>query len=191
MPYTHDMQTSQVASSFAFTLTGVRNKPVRITKIKAVVDSREPLPEGTVYYAIPQGAVGREDFAIDFGSDDLDARVQNDDGVPTATHYLDHKTVTLAKNESIGFNVVAVAPFYGINLTYHLEITFDGGANLKIYDTAGHSFRIMSYPMRATRGYITVKDGPDNPDNTNYAIYPCTWPDECQHRALGDWPYKN
>ncbi len=85
---------------------------------------------------------------------------------------------------------MAVAPFYGINLTYHLEITFDGGTNLKIYDTAGHSFRIMSYPMRATRGYITVKDGPDNPDNTNYAIYPCTWPDECQHHALGDWPYK-
>lgn len=190
MPYTHDMQTSQVTTWFAFTITGLRNNPVRVTSIKAVIDAQRPPPAGTVFYAVPQGAAEKQDFAIDFGSPDLNARLQTAEGVPTSVHYLNTKTLTLAKGESIGFNAMIVAPFYGIDIDYHLEFAFDDNSTVNVRDANGKSFRIVSYPIQAKRGYITAKDGPDNPQVDNFAIYPCTWPTECRNNAFRNWPYE-
>jgi hypothetical protein len=190
MPYTHDFQTSQVTTWFAFTLTGMRTIPVRVTSIKAVIDAQRPPPVGSLYYAVPQGAAEKEDFAIDFGSTDLNALMQNDEGVPTASRYLSKKTVTLAKGESVGFNVMVVAPFYDIDIDYHLAVTFDDNSIVNVYDSNGKPFRIISYPSQVKRGYITAKDGPDNAESDNFAIYPCSWPKECRNNALGQWPYE-
>ncbi|WP_147378925.1 hypothetical protein [Mycobacteroides abscessus] len=190
MPYTHDFQTSQVTTWFAFTLTGIRNNPVRVTSIKAVIDAQRPPPAGTVFYAVPQGAADKEDFAIDFGSPDLNVRVQNDEGVPTAAHYLNTKTVTLSKGESIGFRAMIVAPFYDIDIDYHLEFSFDDSSIVRVYNSDGKPFRVISYPSQSKRGYITAKDGPDNSQADNFAIYPCTWPTECRNNVFGSWPYE-
>lgn len=190
MPYTHDFQTSQVTTWFAFTLTGMRTSPVRVTSIKAVIDAQRPSPAGSLYYAVPQGAAEKEDFAIDFGSTDLNALMQNDEGVPTTSHYLSKKTVTLAKGESIGFNVMVVAPFYDIDIDYHLAVTFDDNSIVSVYNSDGKPFRIISYPSQAKRGYITANDGPGNSESGDFAIYPCSWPKECRSNALRRWPYE-
>lgn len=190
MPFNHHSQTSQVSSLISFTLTGLHNNPVRITGIKAVIDAQRPPPAGTVYYAVPQGAGGKEDFAIDFGSPDLNARIQDDEGAPTTVHYLGKRTVTLSKGESVGFNAMMIAPFYGTDIDFHLAFSFDDKSTVNVYDSTGKPFRIVGYPSQAKRGYVTAKDGPEDPEARNYAIYPCTWPKECRSNALGEWPYE-
>lgn len=189
MPFNHHSQTSQVSSLISFTLTGLHNNPVRITGIKAVIDAQRPPPAGTVYYAVPQGAGGKEDFAIDFGSPDLNARIQDDEGAPTTVHYLSKRTVTLSKGESVGFNAMMIAPFYGTDIDFHLAFSFDDKSTVNVYDSTGKPFRIVGYPSQAKRGYVTAKDGPEDPEARNYGIYPCTWPKECRSNALGEWPY--
>lgn len=186
MPFTHHLQTSQVASTLAFDLTGLRSVGAHVTSIKAVVDSRAPTPTGTVYYAVPQGATGREDFAIDFGSDDLNARIQDDEGAPTPVHYLNKRLVTVTKGETVGFNAVVVAPFYGEEIRYHLEVAFDDGSFVEIRNNDGSPFRIVSYPQQAERGYVTANAGSDN-----WGIFPCDWPRQCQANALRNWPFEH
>lgn len=189
-PASHYSETEVSSGQYSFTLTGNHSTPVRITKIQAVIDARRPPPAGTVFYAVPQGAVGKEDFAIDLRSQDLNARVQDEDGWPTAKHYLDQKTVTLAKGESIGFNIMALAPFYDADIDYHLEITFDDESTVKVLNKEDKPFRMVSYPSRAARGYTIAKDGPDKDDLSNYGIFACSWPEQCRRNALGDWPFQ-
>lgn len=191
MPFTHDFQTSQVSSGLAFTITGNHNTPVRVTKIRAVIDDKQPPPSGTVFYAVPQGATDKQDFAIDFGSTDLDARMQNDDGVPMRVHYLDRKAITLNKGESVSFKVTTVAPIYGVNIAYHLELTFDNSSAVSVRSNSGKPFKIVSYPIVAQRGYITVADQNDGMDDEDFAIYPCSWPEQCRNNALGRWPFRD
>ncbi|WP_157931059.1 hypothetical protein [Mycobacteroides abscessus] len=190
MPFNHHSQTSQVSSRISFTLTGLHNNPVRITGIKAVIDAQRPPPAGTVYYAVPQGAGGKEDFAIDFSSPDLNARIQDEEGAPTTVHYLSKRTVTLSKGESVGFNAMMIAPFYGTDIDFHLTFSFDDKSTVNVYDSTGKPFRIVGYPFQVKRGYVTAKDGPEDPGLLNYGIYPCTWPKECRSNALREWPYE-
>lgn len=146
-----------VRSEFSFDLTGTHHTRTKVTRIRAVVDERRPVPTGTVYYAVPQGTLDKDLLAFDLGSPDLDARTQDFYGTPTHAHYLDAKVVDLGQHESIGFRAEVFAPLFGgHDIRYHLEISFTSGPPVAVYNEAGQPFRIVSYPTTAQRAYIAA-----------------------------------
>jgi hypothetical protein len=153
-----------VTSRLSFDLTGTHNTATRVAGIRAVIDGRQPVPAGTVYFAVPQGITSKEVIAFDLGSPDLNARVQDQDGAPTARHYLDEYAINLVRNESIGFIAVVFAPLYGEDIRYHLEIAFDAGPPVSVYNEVGMPFRIVGYPRTARRAYFAA--------STNHHAWP-------------------
>lgn len=147
-----------VTSTLSFDLTGTHHTATRIASIKAVIDERESVPRGTVYFAVPQGAIQKEKMAFDLSSPDLNARVQDCDGAPTSDQYLFSRTVTLVRGESIGFIAVVFAPLFGGAIRYHLEIEFDAGPPVAVYADDGSSFRIVGYPRTAERAYFAASE---------------------------------
>ena len=145
-----------VISRLSFDLTGTHRTATKIASIKAVIDYRGPVPRGTVYFAVPQGTTDKEEMAFDLGSLDLNARVQDGDGAPTSELYRFWRTTTLVRGESIGFIAVVFAPLYGEDIRYHLEIAFDAGPPVTVYDDDGSSFRIVGYPRTADRAYFAA-----------------------------------
>ena len=158
-----------VTSRLSFDLIGTHHTATRVADIRAVVDRRRPVPAGTVYFAVPQGITSKRVMAFDLGSPDLNARVQSEDGAPTARHYLDEYTIDLVRSESIGFIAVVFAPLYGEDIRYHLEIAFDAGPPLSVYNEVGEPFRIVGYPPAARRAYFAASTKhhpwPDYPHN--------------------------
>ena len=140
----------------SFDLTGIHRTATKITRIRAVIDEQRPVPTGTVYYAVPQGIGEKDIMVFDLGSPDLDARTQDEDRAPTWEHYIDKKVTTLAGGESIGFMADVLAPQFGADIRYHLEICFAAGPPVTIYNDAGTPFRIVGYPRTAQRAYIAA-----------------------------------
>jgi hypothetical protein len=145
-----------VRTWMSFDLTGIHRTATKITRIRAVIDEQRPVPTGTVYYAVPQGIGEKDIMVFDLGSPDLDARTQDEDRAPTWEHYIDKKVTTLAGGESIGFMADVLAPQFGADIRYHLEICFAAGPPVTIYNDAGTPFRIVGYPRTAQRAYIAA-----------------------------------
>jgi hypothetical protein len=153
--------------------------------MRAVIDERRSVGSGTVYYTVPQGDTAKGTPVFDLGSADLNARVQDQYGAPTAVHYVAARTLTVHMDETIGFRVTVFAPFFGYDTRYHFEIDFDTGPPVHVYADDGSPFRIVSYPTTAQRGYVTAGDGYDE-----WAVYPCAWPGQCVANAIGRWPFR-
>ena len=156
-----------VTSSFSFDLTGTHQSATRVASLKAVIDDRRPVPSGTVYFAVPQGSIRKDEVAFDLGSPDLNARVQDVDGAPTAHRYLDRYTINIVRRELVGFTAMVFAPLHGEDIRYHLEVTFDAGPPVSVYNEAGAPFRIVGYPRTAHRAYFAAstkhQDWPNYP----------------------------
>ncbi|OCB08089.1 hypothetical protein [Mycobacterium intracellulare] len=155
MPYRNRTNGADlVRSTLSFDLTGTHYTATRVASFKAVIDQRRPVPTGTVYFAAPQGGGAKGEVAFDLGSPDLNARVQDKYGAPTTRHYLDEYTYDLVRGESIGFIAAVFAPRYSDDIRYHLEIAFDAGPPISIYNETGEPFRIVGYPRTARRAYF-------------------------------------
>jgi hypothetical protein len=176
-------QATRADSYLKFTLTGTHNTPARIVSMTAVIDERQEPPTGTVFFAVRQGTTANDQLGFDFESNDLNARAF-ENGKLTADRYLDLHTVTLAKGESVGYFINTFAPIFGINIKYHIEVTFDSGPPLEIYDDGGKPFQIVSYPRTAQRGYTYGETGVNT-----LGLYPCSWPTQCMNNAQQPWPF--
>jgi hypothetical protein len=149
----------QVTSRLSFDLKGTHHTDTPITRIRAVIDARRPVPSGTVFYAAPQGTTQREGLAFDLGSSDLDAKVPDGEyGTPTARRYLAGRSVSMEMDKCVGFVAQIFAPLYDYEILYHLEITFAAGPPITIDDN-GKSFRIVGYPSSARRAYFSPTQG--------------------------------
>ncbi len=82
-----------------FTLTGLRNKPVRIRSMRAeLVGERRPAPRGTLVYWVPQGAAENPNLAFDLTSEtSAEAQAVAERGAPLGDFYFHTHTVTLPK----------------------------------------------------------------------------------------------
>lgn len=100
-----DHSRISIKHEISFTLTGLHNKPVRINSIRArIVGPRLPVPTGTFVYFIPQGSTKNPTLAIDISEgSQMEAEEVTDAGEPTGESYFRSNTVTLAKDESLGF----------------------------------------------------------------------------------------
>jgi hypothetical protein len=175
--------------SLKLTLTSMRENTARIVSIKAVIDEQKPAPGGTVFYAMPQGTTSNDELAFDFSSNDLEARAistsdaaNDDDHRELHDRYFDLHTVTLAKGESVGYRIDTFGPTFDKNIGFHIEVTFDSGPPLEVYDNGKKLFRFVSYPRTAQRAYTySFTDG-------HTGRYPCRWP-QCMNNALQAWPF--
>lgn len=158
-----------VNSRMSFDLIGTHHTPTRISSIQAVIDGRYPVPTGTVYFASPQGTGSKESFAFDLGSTDLHARIQDDHGLPTPEWFVNAKTTDLIRGETAGFIVEVFAPLFTDDIHYHLEITFDTGPTVAVYDHRGAPFRMIGYPTTAQRAYFAT-----SPQHQLWPNYPNT-----------------
>jgi hypothetical protein len=161
----------QVTSRLAFDLKGTHHSAALVTRIRAVIDARRPVPNGTVFYAAPQGTTERQGLAFDLGSPDLDARIPDIEyGTPTLRHYLADQSISLKSDESAGFVATIFAPFYDYEIFYHFLVNFTSGPPVTIDDN-GTPFRITGYPHAARRAYFSPSNGyqawPGYPDLVN------------------------
>lgn len=134
---------SFVYSRMSFDLIGTHHTRTRISSIQAVIDERYRAPNGTVYFASPQGTGDKETLAFDLGSTDLHARIQDDHGVPKPEWFVNAKTTDLIRGETVGFVAYVFAPLFSDDVRYHLEITFDNGPTVAVYDHRGAPFRMV------------------------------------------------
>lgn len=159
---------SFVYSRMSFDLIGTHHIRTRVSSITAVIDACYPVPNGTVYFAAPQGTADKEAFAFDLGSTNLHARVQDDYGLPTPELFVNVKTTDLIRGETVGFIAYVFAPRFSDDVHYHLEITFDTGPSVTVYDQGGIPFRIVGYPLTAQRAYFAASTAhepwPNYPD---------------------------
>ncbi|SKF78913.1 Uncharacterised protein [Mycobacteroides abscessus subsp. bolletii] len=158
-----------VKSLMSFDLIGTHHTRTRISSIQAVIDGRFPVPAGTVYFASPQGTGSKESFAFDLASTDLHARIQDDHGLPTPEWFVNAKTTDLIRGETVGFIVEVFAPLFTDDIHYHLEIAFDTGPTVAIYDHRGAPFRMIGYPTTAQRAYFAT-----SPQHELWPNYPNT-----------------
>lgn len=170
-------------TSVTLDLTGLHNTTVRVTGFRAVVDERTTPPNGTIYFVRPQGDSPKGVAAFDFGddSDPVDGKVAPVDGVADGRKYLDVNTVTIAKDETVGFVALMSVP-PNTDLRYHFEFDFDTGETVSVYNDDA-PFRLVSYPDTADRGYMNAYAGTPGGGYGDAGIFPCDWPGECQEYA--------
>lgn len=162
-----------VSSIVSFDLTGLSNSATRLTSIKVVVDEQKAAPSGTLLYALPQGDSAKGDLGVDLGSEDLEVRAMYDGALGDAS-YLSERTVTIAKDESIGFQAYIFAP-PNSDFLYHLEIAFDSGKKANV-DNDGKPFRIVSFPDQPQRAYVPTMPTAEAP----LGLHECRWKEGCK-----------
>jgi hypothetical protein len=133
-----------------FTLTGLHRSTVRLADIQVVVVGRKPAPRGTLIFYPPQGNVPNLKLGFDLDSNDTSARTVGERATVTSEDYFKNNTVTLAQNESLGFNGIAVTG--DCDCTFNLEAKFSDGSVLKI-DDKGQPFRLAAYRADTARMY--------------------------------------
>lgn len=154
-------------TTVSFNLTGTQQDRVRITKIEAVIDHRDPPPSGTVMYQIPQGDTPNGRFAIDLNSQDLNAKSISDNNAVLTSNYVDDRTVSIHKDEDpLGF--VARVSASDCDCQYHFKLTFSTGATTDVKDSGGKPFRLVTFGKSYKRAYTVEYD-----EHSTLGVYEC------------------
>jgi hypothetical protein len=144
-------------SSVGFTLTGQQNATVRIRDIQAVVTQRNPAFKGTMIFFPPQGNLENLQMGFDLDSDDLSARVLDEEENVTSNHYFRENTVSLERGEPIGFNTIATTTDCACK--FILRVEFSEG-RIKEINNNGDPFMLAPYRDDAQSIY-TPTSSPD------------------------------
>lgn len=145
-----------------FTLTGLRNKPERIRSMRAeLVGERRPAPRGTLVYWVPQGAAENPNLAFDLTSEtSAEAQAVVERGAPLGDFYFHTHTVTLAKDEPMGFNVEFRAE--NCQCQAKIIVEFADGSELEVTREGGKLFNVDSLPRgRKYRQIYVPQFAPD------------------------------
>ena len=122
------------ANRIKLTLVGRAQNPVLITDISArIVSKKAPWSSGLVYTE-PQGATPAEGLGFDLNSSNLKARRISEEAlslgdIRKAPSYLLGKQVTIARNERVTFNVVALAA--GASFEWVIDFKTSDGQTLR------------------------------------------------------------
>ncbi|MFV8275189.1 hypothetical protein [Mycobacteroides abscessus] len=157
---------------FSFELTSRLKKRATIRSIQAIIDSIAPTPNGTLFFAPPQGDTEKGQIGFDLTSTDLNGMIM-DSGMITARKYIGDRTVELEKGQTVGFKVTVHAD-NNFDIRYRVRVSFSQGKDV-IIDDRGQSFRITTYPGSAQAAYTITRLSPDS----TFGAYPCSWPDGC------------
>lgn len=173
------------STTVVLTLTGQHYASSRVTDFKLIVDSSTAAPDGTMFFFRGQGDTPMGEVGFDISKNALDARMMKSDIDVSTDRYLDHRNVTVKKDEDepSGFRALVIAP-PDSDLRYHFQFTFDNGKSQNVYNN-GQPFRLITYPAKARHAYTLAHAGSLNGDTI---VTPCDWPAGCQQLAHGVVP---
>lgn len=179
---TTDRITSGAEVPVYFTLTGNHIKTVRITDITIITGSRAPTPAGTIALIPPQGQTPNLQMGFDADSDDASARTLNEHEQPTDSHYFRENTVTLAKDESVGFVTKVVTS--DCVCTFSIKIQFDDNSSVSIDRNSNNEpLSIAAYRTQYGKYYV-----PQSNEDGEYILVECSSLDQCWNSAYQSAP---
>jgi hypothetical protein len=133
------------ATRLRLTIQGASEKPVAITGIRAIVESRGQPQRGTLASYLSAGAGPIVGLGLNLDESDPIARtISKDYPFPLRSPYFDHKVITLAKGETVSLSIWARAET--CDCQWRLEMTgiVDGEERTWIIDDHGEPFRTVA-----------------------------------------------
>lgn len=164
-------------SSLTFTLKGVTNDPISVTRISAKIDSVKDFSPEILYYEGTQGVGANAQIGFDLGADDLEAR-EVKDGLITKTDFMLQKNMNVKAGDDVPITASILAP-PGKEILFHIEIFFEGRGEPLIVRDGNEPLRVVSYPTAsepADRTYVPVHV--ENSDR-QFELTQCSWPIQC------------
>ena len=165
-------------SSLTFTLKGVTNDPISVTRISAKIDSVKDFSPEALYYVGTQGVSANAQIGFDLGADDLEAR-EVKDGLITNTDFMLQKNINVKAGDDVPITASILAP-PGKEILFHIEIFFEDRDEPLIVRDGNEPLRVVSYPTAsdpADKTYVPVHV--ENSDR-QFELTQCSWPIQCQ-----------
>ena len=165
-------------SSLTFTLKGVTNDPISVTRISTKIDSVKDFSPEALYYVGTQGVSANAQIGFDLGADDLEAR-EVKDGLITNTDFMLQKNINVKAGDDVPITASILAP-PGKEILFHREIFFEDRDEPLIVRDGNEPLRVVSYPTAsdpADKTYVPVHV--ENSDR-QFELTQCSWPIQCQ-----------
>ncbi|MFB7878544.1 hypothetical protein ACFC06_25135 [Nocardia sp. NPDC056064] len=166
----------QVEDTISFKITGLRNKPAVISSLAVKVLSRRPAPSGTVIAGFPQGVADAIEAGVDLNQADVvEAKVLGDPYYQlTDLDFAKENTITLAKDETLSFNLLIIAG--SCVCDFEIAVEFLTGDIVTI-DMDGEPFTIVGLAPKYEMAFTHRQRA----DGSGNVLRPCNWPKDCAY----------